>query len=304
MTTSSVPAGDAMASTGSPCALSVVTAVRNGEPYMRDQLEALAAQVCSFPWELVVVDNGSTDSTAAIAESFAGRIPGLRVLSEPTTPRDRQARAFALNAGVQAARGAKVVFVDHDDVVAPGYLQAMADGLDRLEMVSGNVDTDRLNPPWAREKLLPLDRLNVFLGFLPYIPGSLLGVRATVFQRIGLFATDRPFGSDVDFVWRAQLSGIKADLAPGAVLHYRRAATVKGNFGKARLYARTQVCLYAQYRRLGQRRRPWREVASQLRRMAATAARHRPHWLWSFAYDVGDLLGHLEQSVREGVWYI
>jgi hypothetical protein len=38
--------------------------------------------------------------------------------------------------------------------------------------------------------------------------------------------------------------------------------------------------------------------------MAATAARHRPHWLWSFAYDVGDLLGHLEQSVREGVWYI
>ena len=47
--------------------VSVILPVRNGEPYLGVQLKALAAQSCRFPREMIVVDNGSTDSTVDTA---------------------------------------------------------------------------------------------------------------------------------------------------------------------------------------------------------------------------------------------
>lgn len=76
-------------------------------------------------WELVVVDNGSTDGTAATIDGFAGRLPVRRV-TEPRT-----GLSHARNAAVAAARGAAIVWTDDDVLVEPGWLAAYARALDR-----------------------------------------------------------------------------------------------------------------------------------------------------------------------------
>ena len=65
-----------------PCA-SVVLCVRNGAAFVGRQLAALAAQDLDTPWELVVVDNGSRDSTAAVVAPWVERQPTWRLVAEP-----------------------------------------------------------------------------------------------------------------------------------------------------------------------------------------------------------------------------
>ena len=59
--------------------VSVVVPAFNAATTLPAQLEALALQQTSVPFEVIVVDNASTDDTAAVAASYTGRLPGLRV---------------------------------------------------------------------------------------------------------------------------------------------------------------------------------------------------------------------------------
>ena len=89
--------------------------VRNGAAELGQQLEALASQEFDRTWEVVIVDNGSTDSSAQLALSFAGRLP-VRVVDAS----DKPGRSHALNRGVDEARGLNLVFLDADDEIASG----------------------------------------------------------------------------------------------------------------------------------------------------------------------------------------
>src|SRR4051794_566972 len=80
------PIGDELA------LLSVIIPCRDAEGYVGRQLDALASQETSFPWELILVDNGSTDRSVQIAETYADRMQ-LRVVSAP----DRANQAYARN---------------------------------------------------------------------------------------------------------------------------------------------------------------------------------------------------------------
>lgn len=63
--------------------LSVVVTCRNSATTIRATLESIVEQRYDGWWEVVVVDNGSTDATVAIAQQFAGRLPNFRVLNVP-----------------------------------------------------------------------------------------------------------------------------------------------------------------------------------------------------------------------------
>ena len=64
--------------------LSVVVPVLDAEDVVSGQLEALASQEWSRPWEVVVADNGSTDGTIAVIERYRARLPAVRVVDAPT----------------------------------------------------------------------------------------------------------------------------------------------------------------------------------------------------------------------------
>src|SRR4051794_1841821 len=71
-------------------------------------------------WELVLVDNGSTDSTRQVADRFAGRLP-LRYVVEPL-----RGLSNARNRAIREARSDLVVWTDDDVLVGPGWLRAYA----------------------------------------------------------------------------------------------------------------------------------------------------------------------------------
>ncbi len=106
-----------------PELVSVVIALRNKGPWIGAQLEALAAQRYAGPWEVVVVDNGSTDDGPQVARAMAEPLPELRVVDAS----DRRGTSHARNVGAHAARGDLLLYCDGDDVVAPGWIEAMVE---------------------------------------------------------------------------------------------------------------------------------------------------------------------------------
>jgi glycosyltransferase involved in cell wall biosynthesis len=99
--------------------VSIIMPVYNGEQYLRQAIDSALAQ--SYPdWELVVVDDGSMDGTAAIVQSY--RDPRVRYAYQ-----ENRGQAAALNRGLELARGEFVTTLDSDDWLPPGSLQNRLD---------------------------------------------------------------------------------------------------------------------------------------------------------------------------------
>ena len=119
-----------------PRSVSVVIPAYNAAATLAEQLEALAAQQYEDDWEVVIADNGSTDGTADLARRYRPRFKAL-------SARRRRAAARALlpaqRRGDSRPRRA-AAYCDADDVVAPGWLQAMADAARHYDLIGGWLD--------------------------------------------------------------------------------------------------------------------------------------------------------------------
>src|SRR5436309_14441323 len=91
--------------------ISVVVPIYNVEEYLEPCLESLAAQTVE-DLEVVMVDDGSTDGSRAIAEGFAGRDGRFRLITQPNG-----GLSAARNTGIDAAGGEFLAFVDSDDIL-------------------------------------------------------------------------------------------------------------------------------------------------------------------------------------------
>jgi glycosyltransferase involved in cell wall biosynthesis len=201
-----------------PRSISVVIPAYNAAATLAEQLEALSAQQCEEDWEVVIADNGSTDGTADLARRCGPRFKALTLVDSGP----RRGHATPRNAGARAARGELLVFCDADDVVAPGWLQAMADAARHYDLIGGWLDARPLNDDstcsWHRP--WPRDRLRSWL--LPCAVSANLGIWADVLRDLGGWSTDYDAGGeDTELSWRAQLAGYRLGFAPDAVVYYR-----------------------------------------------------------------------------------
>ena len=114
----------------------MVVPAYNAAATLAEQLEALAAQQYDGDWEVVVVDNGSTDGTADLARRYAARSRRFTLVDGGP----RRGHSAPRNAGAKAARGELLAYCDADDVVAPGWLQAMADAACHYDLIGGWLD--------------------------------------------------------------------------------------------------------------------------------------------------------------------
>ena len=281
--------------------VSVVMPCRNAADHLGDALAALSAEQLDDRWEVVIADNGSTDGTREVVRQFEGSLD-VRVVDAS----GYRGPWFARNAGSAAARGDLLVFLDADDVIAPGYLGHMVNGLRRAERVAGRQEHEHLNPGWmARSRPVELvDGLNDNLGFLPYASSCCIGIRRDVFESLGGFAAMRTC-EDIDLCWRAQLGGHRIEAVPDAVLHYRFRTRPAAMFRQGVGYGRSHPVLYRRYRHHGMPRpgvrrglQDWRYALDRLRRPAAPAERTEGAYLMGLA--VGRALG----SARHGVPYL
>ena len=282
--------------------LSVVIPARNAEGWLSEQLEALADQEVDQGWEVILADNGSSDGTVAVFDSFSPRLPGARVVDASIV----RGQAYARNVGAKSARGDLLVFLDADDIVEPGYLAAMAARLAEGALVTARLDRDALNPLAERDVSQQQieGRVEKYLGFLPAGAGGALGVRRELFEQLGGFDVAMPPAEDIDFCWRAQLAGFEMAVAHGAVLRYRYRQTLLGLFRQAVNYGSIRPALYRRYRDLGMPRRHGLSAVRFYAGLARRAVRIRKRSdLAALIVLVGTRLGHLVGSVEYRVWY-
>lgn len=100
--------------------VSVVLPVFNGERFLRGAIESVLAQTCR-DWELLIVDDGSTDRSPAICDEYAEKDARIRVFHQPNGGVNA-ARAK----GIDNARGEFLIFLDADDALMPDAIAYMA----------------------------------------------------------------------------------------------------------------------------------------------------------------------------------
>lgn len=95
--------------------VSIIVPVYNVERYLRECLDSIA-QLKAFSWEAILIDDGSTDSSGAICDEYAKREPKFRVIHQKNA-----GVSAARNAGLDAAKGEWIWFVDSDDSINPDF---------------------------------------------------------------------------------------------------------------------------------------------------------------------------------------
>ena len=279
--------------------LTVVVPVYNGASTLTAQLDALGAQTWDRDWEVVVVDNASTDATPRIiAERVAADARFRSVRAD-----DAHNLSYVRNVGVRAARGAAVAFADADDVVGDGWVAAIGSALAEHPLVGSRLEYDRLNPPGTAGGRSAFQSAGIghFYG-LPNLAGAGHGCQRQVFEALG--GNDERWddtGEDFDFSFRAKR---ELDIDPvfvgDAVYHYRRRTEPRAAFRQARRYGRSHVALYRAYGRddPANRGSQWLAAKTDLWLLLHLHQVLRPATRLGWAWKVGIRLGRLEGSIR------
>lgn len=288
----------------SPIELSVVLPCYNGEATIADQLEALESQDWPGGWELIVVDNRSTDSSMDIVRTFSDRIPNMRIVEA----NERQSQPYALNVGIGEAVGTSVAFVDSDDVAGKGWLRALATTLRDAEFVASSHDTRRLNSEWLirirGERQANELQTTWYPPYLPHAGGCGLAARRELLGQAGGFDETLPYLHDTDLCFRLQHSGASLKLAKEAVMHVRHRDEPREMFQQARRWAQFNQLLYRRYRDAGPGpSRAWRQYLLRLgwllRRVHRTRTlRGRQMMSWHAGWQIGLLQGSLKHRIR------
>ena len=282
--------------------LSVVVPVLDAEDVVSGQLEALASQEWSRPWEVVVADNGSTDGTIAVIERYRARLPAVRVVDAS----DRRGQAHALNVGVREARAEAVAFCDADDEVAPGWVAAMGEALGQHPFVACRSEAEKLNDAWVAEtrEPQPSGALSTvpFPPFAPYAGSGGLGVRRAVHESLGGFDESMPALFDVDYCLRAREAGVELELVPAALLHYRYRTGWVSTFRQARIYAEQMARVQRSHEEKDARPRGrpwllrgWKPILSALPSLHRRGSRAKLAWL--LGWQVGRYVGSVRYRV-------
>jgi cellulose synthase/poly-beta-1,6-N-acetylglucosamine synthase-like glycosyltransferase len=240
-------------------AVSVIIPCRNEDKVIATTIRAALAQ--ALPpyvdrYEIIAVDDGSTDRTGAILDELAGEFTHVRVIHRRTA----HGKAAALNEGVRRAVGDLIVFIDADHELA-------VDAVDRLvtplaagtaEVVQGRcvVRNGGVN---LLTRLIGIDNTvsytidltaRTLIGTCP-ITGSTMACARGVFDRVGLFTEDR-LGEDTDMSLRFMRHNIRVQYVADAISTDLAPSTVRGYIRQRRRWANSHnTVLFAWLRSSG-----------------------------------------------------
>ncbi len=191
----------------------MIVPVRNGAGSIPPLLESLAAQTLTAErYEVIVVDNASSDGTGEIAGRY-----GARVVAEPVANRSR-----ARNSGAAAALARLYAFTDADCVADSGWLEQLLGCAGLAPLVAGPVRLVTSEPPNVVERFEALWRFGQESWVKDgWAATANLLVDAEAFDAVGGFdPTWRHIGEDVDFCFRARDAGYSLAYCPTAVVEH------------------------------------------------------------------------------------
>jgi O-antigen biosynthesis protein len=218
--------------------ISVVVCSYNGARTLHDCLGALA-RVAYSSYEVIVVDDGSTDSTAEIARQYACRL--IRT--------ENCGLASARNTGLEAATGEIVAYIDDDAYPDPHWLTYLAvtfmttthagvGGPNLPPAGDGSIADCVANAPGGPVHVLVSDRE------AEHIPGCNMAFRAACLRAIDGFDPQfRIAGDDVDVCWRLRDRGWTLGFSPAAVVWHHRRNSIRAYWRQQRHYGRAEALL-------------------------------------------------------------
>ena len=218
--------------------MSVVVCSYNGARTIRDCCEGL--QRLDYPnYEVIVVDDGSTDATAGIAGEY-----GFRVISTPN-----RGLSNARNTGMVAATGEIIAYLDDDASPDPHWLFYLAATFLQTNVAAvggpniaspgdGAVAECVANAPGNPTHILLSDHL------AEHIPGCNMAIRKVCLQTIGGFDGQfRVAGDDVDVCWRLQQQGWQIGFSPAAMVEHHRRGSLRAYWKQQLGYGKAEALL-------------------------------------------------------------
>jgi len=223
--------------------VSVVVCTYNAERTLAPCLESLAK--LNYPdYEVIVVNDGSTDGSLAIAERYGY----CRIISQPN-----KGLSVARNVGAEAATGEIVAYTDSDCVADPDWLSYLIAKMEAADLSACGGP----NFPPPEESLVPAavavspgGPTHVLLAddIAEHIAGCNMAFRREALLRLGGFdPIYRAAGDDVDICWRFQDAGYTIGFSPAAVVWHFRRNTVKAYLGQQRGYGKAEALVYSKH---------------------------------------------------------
>ncbi len=259
--------------------VSVIVCAFNAQSTIRECLEGLKR--IDYPdFEVIVVNDGSTDGTAAIAAEYP-----VRLISTPN-----RGLSNARNSGLEAATGEIVAYLDSDAFPDPHWLKYLAAGF--LGSTYVGIGGPNLAPPGLGPVADCFDNApggpaHVLLSDreAEHIPGCNMAFRRENLAAIGGFDPAlRIAGDDVDICWRIQARGWSIGFSPGAMVWHHRRTTLRSYWKQQRGYGRAEALL----------ERKWPEKYNAL-----------GHPTWGgriYAKGVPQTLGFRRSRIYQGPW--
>jgi GT2 family glycosyltransferase len=222
--------------------VSVIVCAHNATPTIEECLRSLSR--LRYPnYEIIVVDDGSTDGTGPIGAAYGARL--IRI--------ERGGLSRARNTGIKAAKGSILAFIDADAYADPDWLTFAVATLERQDAVA--VGGPNLSPPsdgFVAQcvDLAPGNPIHVLIdeARAEHIPGCNMIFRKSALEEIGLFdVTHRAAGDDVDVCWKLLARRQTIAFSPSAVVWHHRRDTVKGFLKQQRGYGFAEAHLHNRY---------------------------------------------------------
>lgn len=205
--------------------ISILMPARNEERYLQAALNSLYRQTCT-EWELVAVDDGSSDGTAAILAEAAGRDRRVRVIRSGGI-----GLVAALNAGLAACGGALLARMDGDDICHPRRLELQAAHLDahpdtglvacnfrhfpRTGLKNGMIDYEA----WQNSLADHAQVIRDLFVESPFVHPSIM-TRRTIIEELGGYQ-DNSWPEDYDLWLRMAAAGVRFARLPQTLLFWR-----------------------------------------------------------------------------------
>jgi glycosyltransferase involved in cell wall biosynthesis len=289
-----------------PPSVSVIVPVYNGAATIAACLESLVNQ--TYPadaYEIIVVENGSTDETTRIVQAEVGPHPARLLHSAQRGP------AAARNLGLASSEADIVAFTDADCIASTDWLSELVKPYADPQVggVGGQIlachHGDRTMVELFLEQHPPL--VNFVSGeheFLPHLYTANGSYRRSLLDEIGGFNPGLITAQDVDVAWRVQLqTGARLCYAPCAIVYHRHRATRPGLARQYRRYGFGEILLDTMYR---QHPGYPRNRRYQVRRMLSQAAALPRYALSAIIQQVRAAAGRATpyQAAVPGLWLL
>jgi len=212
--------------------ISIIIPLYNAEKYFSEAINSIIDQAI-HSFEIIVVDDASTDESIKVARQFDDKITLLEL------PKNNGSGA-ARNRGIEIATGDYLAFIDADDLWCKGRLEKQLNLLENnpdIDVVFGQVE-QFISPE------LPLEDQSKLRAELKKMPGYVAGgmlIRKKTFMKVGLFDEKLELGEFIDWYSRAKDLGLKIQMTDEVVLKRRIHTTNMGVYKKQHLKDYTSV---------------------------------------------------------------